>query len=55
MCAQGKMIEFPFDLQAFQSEERIQHSKDRIVLGHHAAYGRFAQGGILVEQFVEDF
>lgn len=42
MSAQGEMIEFSFDLQAFQFEERIQRSKDVIVLGCHAADGRFA-------------
>ena len=49
------MIETPFDFQALQFEESIQDSKDMIVLGHNAAYGRFAQGGILFERFVEDF
>ncbi len=55
MGTQGKVIEMPFDLQALQFEERIQNSKDMIILGYNSAHRRLAQGGILFERFVEDF
>jgi hypothetical protein len=55
MGTQGKMIEMPFDLQAFQLEESIKNSKNMVVLGRHTPYRRFAQSSILFERFVEDF
>lgn len=55
MGAQGKVIEMSFYLQAFQLEERIESSKNMIILGHKAAHRRFAQRSIVFERFVEDF
>ena len=55
MWTQSKMIEMPFDLQAFQFEESIKNSKDMIVLRDDSSHRGFAQSGILFERFVEDF
>ena len=55
MGAQGKMIEMPFYLQAFELEESLKNSKDMIILGYDTAHRRFAQSGVLFERFVEDF
>jgi hypothetical protein len=55
VCTQSKLVETPFYGQAFQFENGVQNGKDMVILCDDPADGRFAQSGILLERFMEDF